>query len=206
MNNSWNKIIYKVWSPVYVKIFNSHLFFNARTRIFEEISFHDKGKILFVGVGTGADLELIKHLDLEVTAIDLSPDMLKRAKGKYKNTSITFLEMDAQNMKFNNESFDYIVGSLILSVVPDAKECLREMSRVLKKDGKIILFDKFISNDEKPSFPKRLVRPIIRFLGTDIGLRFEDLFSRHDKNMKIEEDRAIMLNGMYRKIIINKRK
>ncbi|MDM5286611.1 class I SAM-dependent methyltransferase [Peribacillus castrilensis] len=205
MNNSWNKVIYKFWSPVYDKIFNSHLFLDARKRMFEELDFHDHAKVLFVGVGTGADLELIKNLDLEITAIDLSADMLKKAMGKFDDASISFLEMDAQHMEFANESFDYVVGSLVLSVVPDANECLREMIRVVKGEGKIILFDKFISKDERLSVPKKLLRPIIRFLGTDIGLRFEDLFSGHEKNMEIEEDRPIMMNGMYRKIIISKR-
>ncbi|MCT1390004.1 class I SAM-dependent methyltransferase [Bacillus sp. EB93] len=205
MNNSWNKVIYKFWSPVYDKIFNSHLFLDARKRLFEELDFHDHAKVLFVGVGTGADLELIKNLDLEITAIDLSADMLKKAMGKFDDASISFLEMDAQHMEFANESFDYVVGSLVLSVVSDANECLREMIRVVKGEGKIILFDKFISKDERLSVPKKLLRPIIRFLGTDIGLRFEDLFSGHEKNMEIEEDRPIMLNGMYRKIIISKR-
>jgi ubiquinone/menaquinone biosynthesis C-methylase UbiE len=205
LNNSWNKVIYKFWSPVYDKIFNAHLFLDARKRMFEELDFHDHAKVLFVGVGTGADLELIKNLDLEITAIDLSADMLKKAMGKFDDASINFLEMDAQHMEFANESFDYVVGSLVLSVVPDANECLREMIRVVKGEGKIILFDKFISKDERLSLPKRLLRPIIRFLGTDIGLRFEDLFSGHGKNMEIEDDRPIMLNGMYRKIIISKR-
>jgi ubiquinone/menaquinone biosynthesis C-methylase UbiE len=205
LNNSWNKVIYKFWSPVYDKIFNSHLFLDARKRMFEELDFHDHAKVLFVGVGTGADLELIKNLDLEITAIDLSADMLKKAMEKFDDASINFLEMDAQHMEFANESFDYIVGSLVLSVVPDANECLREMIRVVKCEGKIILFDKFISKDERLSLPKKLLRPIIRFLGTDIGLRFEDLFSGHGDIMEIEEDRPIMLNGMYRKIIISKR-
>ncbi|MET3319491.1 UNVERIFIED_ORG: ubiquinone/menaquinone biosynthesis C-methylase UbiE [Peribacillus simplex] len=204
MNNSWNKVIYKIWSPIYDKIFNSNLFFNARRRIFEEISFNNREKVLFVGVGTGADLELIKHFDLEITAIDLSTDMLKKAMEKYENTSITFLEMDAQNMEFNNESFDYIVGSLVLSVVPDANKCFQEMIRVLKQDGKIIIFDKFISKNKQLSLPKKLLRPFIRVLGTDIGLRFEDLYRRHSKNLKIVEDQSIMMNGMYRKIIICK--
>ncbi|WP_422777944.1 class I SAM-dependent methyltransferase [Peribacillus butanolivorans] len=102
---------FSIWSPIYDNIFNAYLFLNARRRIFEEISFNNREKVLFVGVGTGVDLELIKHFDLEITAIDLSTDMLKKAMEKYENTSITFLEMDAQNMEFNNESFDYIVGS-----------------------------------------------------------------------------------------------
>ena len=58
MNNAWNKVIYKIWSPVYDKFFNSGAFLNARTQIFQETHFNSKQKILFVGVGTGADLEL----------------------------------------------------------------------------------------------------------------------------------------------------
>lgn len=45
LNNSWNKVIYKFWSPVYDKIFNSHLFLDARKRMFEELDFHDHAKV-----------------------------------------------------------------------------------------------------------------------------------------------------------------
>ena len=204
MNNSWNRMIYKIWSPIYDKIFNSGIFLRARKQIFESITFHNKDKILFVGIGTGADLELIKQADMDITAIDLSPDMLKKAKEKYGNTSITFMEMDAQHMDFNDESFDLIVGSLILSVVPEAGKCLEEMIRVLKPGGEIVIFDKFISNNEKLSLPKKLIRPFIRVLGTDIGLRFEDLFREHENHLRVEENQSIMLNGMYRKIILSK--
>ena len=82
MNNSWNRMIYKIWSPIYDKIFNSGIFLRARKQIFESITFHNKDKILFDSIGTGADLELIKHSDLDITAIDLSPDILKKAYRK----------------------------------------------------------------------------------------------------------------------------
>ncbi len=133
MNNSWNRVIYKIWSPIYDKIFNSGVFLNARRQIFQDIPFHSNQKVLFVGVGTGADLELITQSDLDITAIDFSPDMLKKAREKFENSSIKFLEMDAQNMEFENETFDYVVASLILSVVPDADKCLTEMMRGFKK-------------------------------------------------------------------------
>ncbi|MGV2806629.1 methyltransferase domain-containing protein, partial [Clostridium perfringens] len=132
MNNNWNKIIYKIWSPIYDKIFNSNIFLHARKQIFQETPFNNTQKILFVGVGTGADLELLNHNDLDITAIDFSPDMLRKARAKFKNSRIKFLEMDAQNMAFNDMSLDYVVGSLILSVVPDADKCFQEMGRVLK--------------------------------------------------------------------------
>jgi phosphatidylethanolamine/phosphatidyl-N-methylethanolamine N-methyltransferase len=204
VNNSWNKVIYKIWSPVYDRIFNSGIFLDARKQIFKEIPFNNKDKILFVGVGTGADLEVINYADLDITAIDFSPDMLEKGRRKFKDSPIEFLEMDAQNMEFGNESFDYVVASLILSVVPDADKCFQEMKRVLKKDGKIIIFDKFIPTSKRPSLPRKFLRPIIKVLGTDIGLSFEELFLRNNINLHIEEDKSVMMNGMYRKIIISK--
>lgn len=204
MNNTWNKFVYKIGSPIYDKFFNSGIFLNARKQILQSIIFDKKQKILFVGVGTGADLELVNYSDLDITAIDYSPDMLGKAKAKFENSNIKFLEMDAQKMEFNNESFDYVVASLILSVVPDANKCFQEITRVLKYDGKIIIFDKFAPKNKKLSLPKMLLRPIIEVLGTDIGRSFEELIPSKKKNLKIEEDIPIMMNGMYRKIVISK--
>lgn len=201
MNNSWNRFIYRIGSPIYDKFFNSGVFLNARKKIFQSIAFNNQQKILFVGVGTGADLELINHNDLKITAIDYSPDMLRKAKEKFEHSTITFLEMDAQNLEFENESFDYVVASLILSVVPDATKCFQEMTRVLKQEGRIIVFDKFVPKNQKLSLPKILLRPIISLLGTDIGRSFDEI---SPENIVVEEDTPIMFNGMYRKIIIRK--
>ena len=204
MNNSWNKVIYKIGSPIYDKFFNSGTFLKARKQIFQSTPFHKGQKILFVGVGTGADLELINYYDLNLTAIDYSPDMLGKAKTKFKDSTIKFLEMDAQNMIFEDESFDYVVASLILSVVPNANKCFQEMTRVLKHEGKIIIFDKFAPKNKKLSLLKLFLRPIISVLGTDIGRSFEGIMQKNDKRLKVEEDLAVMMNGMYRKIIIAK--
>lgn len=204
MNNAWNKVIYKIWSPVYDKFFNSGAFLNARTQIFQETHFNSKQKILFVGVGTGADLELINHTELNITAIDFSPDMLKNAKAKFKNSTMKFLEMDAQNMSFENNEFDFVIGSLILSVVPNADQCFKEMERVLKQDGEIILFDKFTSKENKLSLLKKLMRPLIKVLGTDIGLNFEELYKKNTQALIVKEDKPVMFNGMYRKIVLKK--
>lgn len=204
LNNTWNKIIYKIGSPIYDKFFNSGIFLNARKQIFQSIRFSREQKILFVGVGTGADLELINYSDLDITAIDYSPDMLGKAITKFKDSRIIFFEMDAQDMAFEDESFDYVVASLILSVVPDANKCFQEISRVLKHEGKIIIFDKFAPKNKKLSLSKVLLRPIISVLGTDIGRSFEEIFLENNKSLNVKEDSPVMMNGMYRKIIITK--
>ncbi|MEC2070993.1 class I SAM-dependent methyltransferase [Alkalihalophilus marmarensis] len=204
MNNTWNKIIYKIWSPFYDSFFNSGLFLKARKQVFSDIPFIEGQKVLFVGVGTGADLELIDSTKFDITAIDFSPDMLKKAEHKFANSSITFIKMDAQNMDFNENSFDIVVGSLILSVVPDADACFSEMKRVLKRDGKVILFDKFAPETKQLSLPKKLIRPIAKVLGTDIGLRFESIYMHHKVQLQILLDQPVMLNGMYRRITLKK--
>ena len=160
--------------------------------------------ILFVGVGTGADIELIHFSEHDITAIDYSPNMLEKAQAKFQHSSIQFLEMDAQNMSFDNESFDLVIASLILSVVPDASKCYREMERVLKDQGAIIIFDKFAPTNKKLSLPKKLFRPFISLLGTDIGRSFEEIIAQKSNHIKVVQDEPVMLNGMYRKIVLSK--
>ncbi|GAB3057812.1 class I SAM-dependent methyltransferase [Virgibacillus ainsalahensis] len=204
MDNRWNEIIYKFWSPVYDKFFNSGKFLEARKKIFQGEKFVENQNILFVGVGTGADLELVNHEDLNITGIDFSNEMLDKAKVKFKNSSIQFLKMDGQDTSFKDNQFDIVVGSLVLSVVPDADKCVKEMVRVIKPNGKIIIFDKFTSKRKNPSPLKKAIRPLIKLLGTDIGVNFEILYERNKEVLSVKEDTSIMFNGMYRKIVISK--
>ncbi|QOR67991.1 class I SAM-dependent methyltransferase [Cytobacillus suaedae] len=204
MNNQWNEFIYKFWSPIYDKFFNSGEFLRARKKIFQEENFGENQSILFVGVGTGADLELINHKELNITAIDYSSEMLEKAKVKFKDSSIDFLKMDAQDMSFKEHQFDVIVASLILSVVPDSDKCIKEMVRILKPEGQVIIFDKFSPKGKQLSLGKKLIRPFIKLLGTDIGLNFEALYEKNKESISVKEDTPIMFNGMYRKIVIKK--
>ncbi|MFJ7839073.1 class I SAM-dependent methyltransferase [Lysinibacillus sphaericus] len=204
MNNKWNKIIYKVGSSFYDRFFNTGVFLKTRKKIFQQVPFQSKQKILFVGIGTGADLEYIDFMNYDITAIDYSPDMLAIAKSKFEHSAIQFIEMDAQTMTFEDESFDYIVASLILSVVPDEHKCFEEMIRVLKLNGKILIFDKFAAKHQRITVTKKLLRPFISLLGTDIGRSFEEMFSQQKQRLKIIKDDPVMLKGMYRYIEVMK--
>lgn len=205
MNNKWNKIVYKLWSPLYDRIFNKGIFLKARKKVFNMSNFKEGQKVLFVGVGTGAELELIDHFNLDITAIDYSPEMLNKAKAKFANSSINFLEMDAQHLNFKEDSFDVIVASLIVSVVPNASKCMEEMIRVLKPNGNIIIFDKFAPKDRELSLLKKTMRPIIAKFGTDIGINFEQLISTYINEVEVNVDIELMFNGMFRKIIVTKK-
>ena len=201
MNSTWNQIIYKVWSPFYDQFFNKGIFLRARREVFKDIEWIQEERVLFVGCGTGADLEYVPHNDIDITAIDFSSDMLNKAREKFHHTDITFLQMDAQDLTFPDESFDIVIASLLLSVVPNPHKCMEEMIRVTKPKGRILIFDKFVPENQELSLFKRGIRPLISLLGTDIGLRLEQVANPFSKQLSIQMDSPIMLNGMYRKII-----
>ncbi|MED3572902.1 class I SAM-dependent methyltransferase [Cytobacillus praedii] len=201
MNSKWNQMIYKAWSPFYDQFFNKGIFSKARKNVFKDIEFSQGDRVLFVGCGTGADLEYIPHHNIAITAIDFSDDMLRKAKEKFIETDIVFLRMDAQELAFPNETYDIVIASLLLSVVPNPQKCMEEMIRVVKQQGKIVIFDKFVPRNEELSFLKKAARPFISLLGTDIGVKFESLSRPFSKKFSIQTDSPIMLNGMYRKII-----
>ncbi|MFK9094130.1 class I SAM-dependent methyltransferase [Bacillus salipaludis] len=201
MKNSWNRFIYKCWSPVYDRFFNNGMFLKARKEIFKDLPLEKGSKVLFVGVGTGADIPFFLNKGYDITAIDYSADMLKVAKEKYPDPTINFKEMDAQRMEFSDESYDFIVASLILSVVPDPEKTLNEIVRVLKKDGSFLIFDKFVLKNKKMTKKQKILRPIVKFLGTDIGLDFYEIYRVVENKCILIQDKNVLMNGLYRKII-----
>jgi phosphatidylethanolamine/phosphatidyl-N-methylethanolamine N-methyltransferase len=48
------------------------------------------------------------------------------------------------------------------------------------------------------------MRPLIKVLGTDIGLNFEELYKKNTQTLIVKEDKPVMFNGMYRKIVLKK--
>lgn len=108
-------------------------------------------KVLEVGVGTGLSLPLYRP-DLHITGVDISEKMLEKAKDRIKThhleKTVSVQTMDATDLKFANESFDFVVGMYVVSVVPDITKFLEEISRVVKDKGDIILVNHFISDNK----------------------------------------------------------
>ncbi|MNR64823.1 hypothetical protein D3C85_1876010 [compost metagenome] len=72
--------------------------------MFEELSLRRGEHILFVGVGTGADLDFFHRPGIQITAIDISASMLALAKAKVTSEmNINFIEMDAQALEFSEQ-------------------------------------------------------------------------------------------------------
>lgn len=100
------------------------------------------GKTLEVGVGTGKNLQYYSK-DVDLTAIDFSKNMLDKARAKYNGDllKLNFLEMDVQNMDFDDNSFDTVVTSCVFCSVPDPVKGLQEIKRVMKPGGQFIMLE-----------------------------------------------------------------
>jgi ubiquinone/menaquinone biosynthesis C-methylase UbiE len=107
------------------------------------------GKILEVAVGTGKNLRFYPT-DRPIIAVDSSPNMLDIARQRAKKLGIdvSFLLMDAENLAFPDGSFDTVVDSLSLCTFPDPLIALKEMARVCRSEGRILLLEHGRSDSE----------------------------------------------------------
>lgn len=128
------------------------------------------GKILEVGVGTGKNLPYYAK-DAEITGIDISKGMLKRAEKRAQGMdNVKLMHMDALHLEFKDDTFDYVVTSFVLCTIPDPVAALFEMKRVCKPSGKLVLLEHVRSKNTLIAFIEDLLNPIPRFLvGTDIN-------------------------------------
>jgi ubiquinone/menaquinone biosynthesis C-methylase UbiE len=200
MKNSTNIVKYKRLAPVYDLLFG-RLLDSARKKVFTSITFKEDSKVLLMGVGTGEDIKYIPDYCC-CTGIDISEPMLARARKKSKSRNLLLYNMNAEKVEFPDASFDYIILNLILSVAENPQKVVSEAIRVLKNDGKILVFDKFIKKEENISFLRRIVNKFTSFAGTDINRCFEEIIA--EMPLDILKDEPVFLRGAYRKISIAK--
>jgi len=114
------------------------------------------GAVLEVGVGTGKNFPHYGE-GHQVTAVDFSPKMLRRAQtlAERDGLPVTLMLMDAQALDFEDESFDSVVSTFVFCSVPDPVLGLREVRRVLKPGGRAYLLEHVLSQ-------KRALRWLMR--------------------------------------------
>src|SRR5439155_12746196 len=104
----------------------------------------------------------------QVIGIDLAPEMLERAQEKinrYGWHHLKVMEMDALDLKFPDNSFDYAMAFHVVSVVPDAGRLMREVLRVTKPGGTVVIINHFRSPNRLLAALDMLVEPIWLRLG-----------------------------------------
>ncbi len=110
----------------------------ARQRLFAKAH----GTTLMVAAGTGNDFKFFPP-GLVVVAVDISPKMLERAALKTRDYAgtIALYEMDVCNLDFADASFDTVITACTFCSVPQPVAGLRELHRVLKPGGQLLMFE-----------------------------------------------------------------
>ncbi len=197
-NNTWNKIRYTIYTPIYDGI--AGIFKASRRKSIDALNIKEGDKVLIVGAGTGLDLEFLPA-GCQVIATDITPSMVKKIENR-KSNNVETMVMDGHKLDFENESFDKIILHLILAVIPDPVTCIKECERVLKVGGQIAVFDKFVLADHEVSQIRKGLNIISNFLFSDITRKIEEIISH--TQLKIISNTAADFNGNFRILLINK--
>ena len=144
MNNTDVQRAYRRWAPFYDQTFGKIV--DAGVQQTAARANAIGGKLLEIGVGTGLALPLYSS-DINVTGIDLSPDMLARAQERVRSAGLKNVEglhvMDATSMTFADQSFDIAVAMYVMTVVPQPAAVMHEMARVVKPGGTVLVAGHF---------------------------------------------------------------
>ncbi len=144
MNNTDVQTAYRRWAPFYDQTFGKIVEAGVQQTVDRANSF--AGRLLEVGVGTGLALPHYGN-QLQVTGIDLSADMLAKARKRVEQENLTTIEslqhMDATALTFPDASFDVATAMYVITVVPDPAAVVHEMARVVKPGGTVLLASHF---------------------------------------------------------------
>jgi ubiquinone/menaquinone biosynthesis C-methylase UbiE len=127
-----------------------------------------RGRVLELGAGTGLNLELYPREGLDsLTLTEPDPHMFKQLRQRAEKVcaGADLVEAGAEELPFEDDSFDTAVVTLVLCTVPDQPAALQEISRVLKPGGQLLFLEHVRSNHaDLAKWQDRLEKPL-RFLG-----------------------------------------
>jgi phosphatidylethanolamine/phosphatidyl-N-methylethanolamine N-methyltransferase len=176
LKNPHESQIYSKFSHLYDKVF-MRVFTQRITNVIRGLDIKPGSKVLEVGIGTGISMAAYPP-HCEVTGVDLAPDMLGRARRKAAENGwrhIDLIEMDALNLKFPDDSFDYVTSFHVISVVPDPVRMMKEIHRVCKPAGRVVLINHFQTTLPVLGSLVGGLDPLTRRLGWSASLRLNQV-------------------------------
>jgi len=162
----------------------------GRVQAIQRMGIAPGDRVLEVGVGTGINATLYPR-DCAVTGIDLSAPMLEKARDRIARKGIRnvrLLEMDAADLKFTDDTFDIVYAPYLISVVPDPVTVVREMHRVCRPGGRIIVLNHFRSANPALAWIERGISPFTVHIGFKSDLDLPAFLAQADlKPVSIEK-------------------
>ena len=170
---------YELYAPVYDFIFD-WIFAPGREAAIHHLGLTPNDSVLEVGIGTGLNLPLYPPA-CRLTGIDLSQEMLDKAVERVQTLAmpnVTLKVMDATSLDFADNEFDKALATYTISAVPDPVAVLREMRRVVKPDGAIVILNHFRSERRVAARLEDLVAPVCTRLGWKSNLALTPLLNQ----------------------------
>ncbi|WP_168563955.1 class I SAM-dependent methyltransferase [Crateriforma spongiae] len=155
----------------------------SKRRIAENIAALDIApatQVLEVGVGTGLSLDTYPH-HIELTGVDLSVPMLAEAQERIDKNDwqhIRVMPMNAESLDFEDDSFDLVTSFHTVSVVNDPQAMMREMVRVCRPGGQILLINHFRSKNPLIAAVVDSAGNLTKHLGWRTDLRLDPLLDQ----------------------------
>jgi phosphatidylethanolamine/phosphatidyl-N-methylethanolamine N-methyltransferase len=185
---------YARWAPVYDLVFGA-VFERGREAAItaaERIG----GRILEVGVGTGISLPDYSRAN-RICGVDISEPMLQKAMERVAKLGLSHVEglwvMDAEHLRFPDESFDVVVAQYVITTVPNPEGTLDEFARVLKPGGEIVLVSRVGVEAGLRKSLEKWFAPAARKLGwrTEFSFQRYSRWADRHAGMRLVERRAM---------------
>jgi phosphatidylethanolamine/phosphatidyl-N-methylethanolamine N-methyltransferase len=191
------KRAYAILTPVYDILFNK-IFHSGRVAAIDLLEIKPGDRVLEIGVGTGLNLPLFPG-DCSVTGIDISVEMLQKARQRTKElglTNVTLELMDASDLEFPDNAFDHVLATYVISAVPDPVKTLLEMRRVCKPNGHLVILNHFRSENPILGAVEWMLAPVCTRIGFKTDLKLKPLLEKAALSPdQMHRVNVLMMNG-----------
>jgi phosphatidylethanolamine/phosphatidyl-N-methylethanolamine N-methyltransferase len=178
ITNTFVDRIYSKLSPIYDVVFGAVLQ-PGRIAAVKQMGDAPGTGVFEVGIGTGIGARLYPRT-FHVTGIDLCSRMLEHARQRIAREGlqhITLKKMDAARLEIDANSFDIVYAPYIISVVPDPVKVAREMRRVCRPGGRVVILNHFRSHTPIAALLERVISPVTIHVGFRSDLDLSTLFA-----------------------------
>jgi phosphatidylethanolamine/phosphatidyl-N-methylethanolamine N-methyltransferase len=180
LENSLIERVYDRMSHVYDFAFGQILQ-SGRRQAVDEMRLERGDRVLEVGIGTGLTLPLYPS-NVEIVGLDFSTAMLARARDRLSQlpngAQVRLLRADAARLPFDDAAFDVVYAPYVITTVADPVQVGRELRRVCRPTGRVILLNHFRSDDRVLAWMERGLAPMAMRLGFTTDLALSHLLSR----------------------------